>query len=117
MFIGLIILVIVLISFLLLNPQSDKIIVSGKDNTKYNTIDVVTHKVFMDIKVGNQEAGRMIIGLFGDTVPMTVKNFIDLSAGSYTSVITNKRMSLYTRCTEPFQFQNQHYENSEQNKI
>ena len=46
----------------------------------------------MDIKVGNQEAGRMIIGLFGDTVPMTVKNFIDLSAGSYTSVITNKKL-------------------------
>jgi len=42
----------------------------------------VTDKVFFDIKIGDEEVGRIVIGLFGKTVPKTVKNFKTLAEGT-----------------------------------
>merc|ERR1712109_441748 len=39
----------------------------------------VTHKVWFDITIGGEAAGRIEIGLFGKTVPKTVKNFYELA--------------------------------------
>jgi len=39
----------------------------------------VTHRVWFDISVGGQPAGRIEIGLFGKTVPRTVENFFQLA--------------------------------------
>lgn len=39
----------------------------------------VTNKVFLDIDGGSPEAsGRIVLGLYGNVVPRTVKNFVTL---------------------------------------
>jgi len=41
----------------------------------------VTDKVYFDITIGGKDAGRIVIGLFGKTVPKTVKNFKSIAEG------------------------------------
>ncbi|XP_046575494.1 peptidyl-prolyl cis-trans isomerase B-like [Haliotis rubra] len=42
----------------------------------------VTKKVYFDINIGDESAGRIVIGLFGETVPLTTDNFLQLATGS-----------------------------------
>ncbi|CAG5087025.1 Similar to PPIB: Peptidyl-prolyl cis-trans isomerase B (Bos taurus), partial [Cotesia congregata] len=39
----------------------------------------VTQVVYLDLKRGDEDLGRVRIGLFGNTVPKTVKNFVELA--------------------------------------
>ncbi|KAI1727930.1 cyclophilin type peptidyl-prolyl cis-trans isomerase/CLD domain-containing protein [Ditylenchus destructor] len=43
---------------------------------------MVTKKVYFDISVGGEQKGRIVIGLFGDVVPKTAENFLQLAKGT-----------------------------------
>ena len=45
-------------------------------------LDTVSEKVYFDITIDDEPAGRIVFGLFGNTVPKTVKNFATLCDGS-----------------------------------
>lgn len=43
--------------------------------------------MFFDIEIGGEKAGRIVIGLFGKTVPKTVKNFKQLAEGTEVNIL------------------------------
>ncbi len=38
-------------------------------------------QVYFDMRIGDEDAGRIVIGLFGKTVPKTTENFLQLATG------------------------------------
>merc|ERR1719188_1903018 len=43
--------------------------------------EAVGDKVYMDIAIGNRYAGRILIGLYSERVPLTCENFLQLCKG------------------------------------
>jgi len=42
--------------------------------------------VYFDITIGDEEIGRIEIGLFGKTVPKTTTNFVTLATGEVSII-------------------------------
>ena len=42
------------------------------------SLEQITNTVYFDIEINGKKEGRILIGLFGNTVPKTVKNFVEL---------------------------------------
>ncbi|EOA14016.1 hypothetical protein CARUB_v10027149mg [Capsella rubella] len=63
-------------SLLLLGTISSIEAKKSKENLKE-----ITHKVFFDVEIDGKAAGRIVMGLFGKTVPKTVENFRALCTG------------------------------------
>ena len=43
----------------------------------------VTQTVYFDVTINGEEVGRIEIGVFGDVVPKTAKNFVELATGQH----------------------------------
>ncbi|GFY44285.1 peptidyl-prolyl cis-trans isomerase B [Trichonephila inaurata madagascariensis] len=59
----------------------------------------VTDKVYFDITVGGEPLGRIEIGLFGKTVPKTVKNFVELCTKHKTEAASEDKLVGYKGST------------------
>jgi len=46
-------------------------------------------KVFFDVEIGGEKTGRIVIGLFGKTVPKTAKNFKTIAMGTEVSLMSS----------------------------
>ena len=51
---------------------------------------LVTNKAYLDIAIGGEPKGRIVIGLFGKTAPKTVENF---------NALASHEVGLYSICS------------------
>lgn len=68
----------IVISALLILTATFLFLAQGTEATKGPKI---TNKVYFDIKHGDEEMGRIVMGLYGKTVPETTENFRALCTG------------------------------------
>jgi hypothetical protein len=49
---------------------------------------LVTKKVYFDSAIDDEPVGRIVIGLFGETCPVTVQNFAALARGNFRNDVS-----------------------------
>lgn len=53
----------------------------------------ITHRVYFDVDINSRPAGRIVMGLYGNVVPKTVKNFATLCQGDTTDPRSGIRLA------------------------
>ncbi|XP_022156909.1 peptidyl-prolyl cis-trans isomerase CYP19-4-like [Momordica charantia] len=61
--------------------SSEKKVVEDEETKLETNPATVTRRVYFDIEIAGKPSGRVVIGLFGETVPKTVENFRALCTG------------------------------------
>merc|ERR1711966_335107 len=55
----------------------------------------ITRKVFFNVKIGDQDAGKIVMGLYGNAVPKTVENFRALVTGEKSDQLKFKNSAFH----------------------
>ena len=63
------------------------------DHESFAPLSKITDKVYFDIEVDDHPLGRIVFGLYGQEVPHTVQNFVEISKGQKVSAISGKPMT------------------------
>ncbi|KAG8199466.1 hypothetical protein JTE90_000331 [Oedothorax gibbosus] len=98
--------------------SSSIVFASGSSGTAAPKGPKVTDIVYFDISIGGEPAGRIEIGLFGKTVPKTVKNFVELATKHTTEPSTDGKLvgykgSIFHRVIKDFMIQGGDFTNGD----
>eukprot|EP00529_Nitzschia_sp_RCC80_P030651 CAMPEP_0113446262 /NCGR_PEP_ID=MMETSP0014_2-20120614/3612_1 /TAXON_ID=2857 /ORGANISM="Nitzschia sp." /LENGTH=292 /DNA_ID=CAMNT_0000337341 /DNA_START=6 /DNA_END=884 /DNA_ORIENTATION=+ /assembly_acc=CAM_ASM_000159 len=63
------------------------------DKATGKPLTAITSRVFFDVSIDGHEAGRVVVGLYGNAVPKTVLNFESLARGDRTNGEGGMRLS------------------------
>ncbi|KAJ6598640.1 Peptidyl-prolyl cis-trans isomerase B2 [Pseudolycoriella hygida] len=69
-------------------------------------LEEVTEKIFLDVTIGGiTKVGRIVLGLFGNTVPLTVKNFATICTEGVNNNQYNFNGTIFHRVIKQFMIQ------------
>lgn len=69
-------------------------------------LEKVTEKIFLDVTIGGvSKVSRIVLGLFGNTVPLTVKNFATICTEGVNNNQYNFNGTAFHRVIKQFMIQ------------